>query len=90
MEYIIKAKQPSGNEFEVIKKIIIDPPSGTNYTDMEWDSRTGLVTGKINGDEKRVIIPYEEGIPNSGLGTLPPAAIETEGIQSMEFNYRFY
>lgn len=89
MEYIIEAKQPGG-EFKVVKKITIKPPDGTNYTDMEWDSRTGLVTGRINGDEKRVIIPYEEVIPNSGLGALPPAAIKTEGIQSMEFNYRFY
>ena len=77
-------------EFEVV---IPDNNGVPLYTDLQWDSRTGLVTGARNA--KRV--PLET--KGNTVGTIDPSAfIPTSGsgaltgtnIISMDYNYWYY
>jgi hypothetical protein len=66
--------------------IEIDVPDGTIYHDVEWDSKTGLVTAKVNESLNRTVIPYR----GNGCGKLEPEAFEAEGILDMKYNYWYY
>lgn len=59
-----------------------------NYTDYQWDSKTGLVTAVDLNDanRKRVIIPYT----GNGVGTLEPGPFEAIGITKMDYNFWYY
>ena len=66
--------------------IEIDVPSDTTYHDVQWDSKTGLVTAFVNNSLTRTVIPYR----GNGCGKLEPAEFETEGFLDMKYNYWYY
>lgn len=43
----------------VIAQIAITPEDNVFYEDIQWDSKTGLVTAKVNNSNIRTPIPYE-------------------------------
>ena len=61
--------------------ITITVPDGQKYSNIQWDSQTGLVTAEINGI--RQLIPYD----GLGCGKLEPAPFEAEGIIDMKYSY---
>lgn len=57
------------------------------YEDYQWDSRTGLVTAKLKGETKRVVLPYS----GNGIVALQPG-IEPEKsntISSLDYDYLY-
>ena len=80
-EQTYKIKQNGEEIFSITVKF----PSGATYTDIQWDSKTGLVTAKKNGTE---IVPLE--YTGNGLGTIKPGPYETEKILQMEHHYWYY
>lgn len=71
---------------EVVMSITITPPKGVTYTNIEWDSRTGLVTANVDGSEQRKPINYT----GQSYGTLQPEPFEAENIYHMSYNYWYY
>ena len=71
---------------EVVMAITITLPPNTTYTNIEWDSRTGLVTANVNGEKTRRAIPYT----GTSYGTLQPGPFEAENIYHMSYNYWYY
>lgn len=69
---------------------ITDPTASANentistYSEIQWDSKTGMVTAKVNG--VRTPIPYV----GKSYGTLQPAPFEVENIYAMDYNYWYY
>lgn len=68
-----------------IFSITVNFPEGATYTDIEWDSKTGLVTAKKNGGSR---VPLE--YTGNALGTIEPGPYETEKILQMEHYYWYY
>lgn len=85
--YEIKTKQADGT-WEVYRSIGIDTSLYTDYTDFQWDSRTGLVSA-LDANGNRVVIPHTEGGKGS-LGTISPGPIQTTGIEFLEYNYIYF
>lgn len=83
-DYTIQQKDESGNYVDVMK-ITITEPAGVVYSNIEWDSRTGIVTARVNGSE-RTPIPYT-GV---ALGKLKPGPFVATNIVKMEYNYWYY
>ena len=69
---------------KTILSITIDPPTGTNYTNLQWDSKTGLVTAIVDG--KRKPIPYT----GKSYGTINPGAFTAENLSNISFHYWYY
>lgn len=69
-----------------IMEITIVQPDDVKYTNIQWDSNTGLVTANINGSEVRSPIPYT-GV---GCGKIEPGPFETKGIYYMDYNFWYY
>jgi hypothetical protein len=70
-----------------ILSITIDQPTGVEYSDMQWDSRTGLVTAKINGGERKAI-----QYTGNSLGAIPPDpnGFTAENVTGISFRYWYY
>ena len=71
---------------KTVMQITISQPDGTKYTNIQWDSKTGLVTANVNGSEIRTPIPYT-GV---GCGKIEPGPFETRGIYYMDYNLWYY
>lgn len=69
-----------------VMSITITVPDNTTYDDIQWDSKTGLVTAKVNGASNRTLIPFT-GV---SLGALEPEPYTTENITSMKHHYWYY
>jgi hypothetical protein len=78
------------NEKTVYSITITDPTASEDkttiptYSEIQWDSKTGMVTAKVNG--ARTAIPYI----GKSYGTLQPAPFEVENIYAIEYNYCYY
>lgn len=68
---------------KVVFSFTVNIPNN-QYTNLKWDSRTGLVTALYQG--KRV--PLETS--GNTFGTLNPVAFTAENITSMDYNYWYY
>jgi hypothetical protein len=66
-------------------KITITEPPGVIYSNIVWDSRTGLVTAKVNGSDPEPI-PYT----GEALGKLKPGQFVANNITTMDYNYWYY
>lgn len=72
---------------EVVLSITLSVEDGAAYYDIQWDSKTGLVTAKLQPtDEKRVPIPFV----GKSVGKINPAPFSTENIQEIKYNYVYY
>lgn len=69
-----------------VLEITIKQPEDTVYTNIQWDSKTGLVTANVNGDSKRVPIHYT----GTSYGVLQPGPFEAENVYKMDYNYWYY
>ena len=69
---------------KTILSITIEKPDNVEYTDIQWDSKTGLVTAIINGE--RVPIPYSGG----SAGAISPENFQAENFTGISFNYWYY
>ena len=71
-----------------ILKIEIEQPNDVEYTDIQWDSRTGLVTAKVNNSEARKAIQYT----GNSLGAIPPDpnGFTAENVTGISFRYWYY
>lgn len=69
-----------------ILTITITEPEGKTYSDIQWDSKTGLVTAIIDSDTERKPIPYI----GKSYGTIQPGPFEAENIYSIKYNYQYY
>jgi hypothetical protein len=69
-----------------ILSITVDQPADVEYSNMQWDSRTGLVTAEING--KRQAIQYT----GNSLGAIPPDpnGFTAENVTGISFRYWYY
>lgn len=70
-------------KFIKVLEITIEQPDGVKYSNIQWDSKTGLVTANINGSEKREAIPYT----GRGLGKIAPGPFRTSGVAVMNYHY---
>lgn len=61
-----------------------DKTTTPTYSEIQWDSKTGMVTAKVKG--VRTPIPYI----GKSYGTLQPAPFEVENIYAIEYNYQYY
>ena len=68
-----------------VLSITIDDPGGV-YRDIQWDSRTGLVTAVIGTNSERIPIPYT----GNACGKLSPEAFTATNIYAMDYNYWYY
>ena len=66
-------------------EIIIEQPSDKTYTNIQWDSKTGLVTAEIDG-ESRTPIPFK-GV---SYGYLEPGPFEARNIYYIDYYYWYY
>jgi hypothetical protein len=71
-------------------EITVTIPSGVSYSNFEWDSRTGIVSG-LNGDKKLTLLPYT-GNP---CGTIPVTTSDTQhniniGGAKLLYHYWYY
>lgn len=69
---------------KTILSITIDPPAGVTYSDIQWDSKTGLVTALT--DTGRKPIPYT----GTSYGTIEPKAFEASNFTNISFRYWYY
>lgn len=71
-------------EGKEVMSITITQPNGVTYTNIQWDSKTGIVSAEINGERKP--------IPFSGIscGKLQPLSFSAEGISEIKFHYWYY
>lgn len=69
-----------------ILSITVEQPEEVEYSDIQWDSRTGLVTAEING--KRQAIQYT----GNSLGAIPPDpnGFTAENVTGISFRYWYY
>ena len=74
-EYFIK--QGEGKNEKTVMKITITQPAGVTYSDIIWDSKTGMVSAIINGVRKP--IPFE----GQSYGKLDPAGFTAHGFQAI-------
>ena len=59
----------------------------TAYYDIQWDSKTGLVTAKLQPtSQERVPIPFQ----GKSVGKINPGPFSTENIQEIKYNYVYY
>ena len=78
--YIIK------QENNIVMQITITFQDTETYENIQWDSRTGLVSANINGSSERKLIPFK-GI---SYGSLQPGPFEAIGISDIQYNYWYY
>lgn len=71
---------------KTVLAITITEPEGVSYTEIQWDSKTGLVTAKVNGKTAREPIPYT----GKGCGCIEPGPFEGENIYAIDYNYWYY
>ena len=71
------------DEKEILKVTVTFDPS-ILYQDIIWDSKTGLVTAKVDG--KRVVLPHT----GKSCGTIAPGTFETEGLSPNDMNYHYW
>lgn len=83
--YTFKQKDEDGKD-EVVASIKITEPKGKVYTNIIWDSKTGLVTANENGSKNRIIIPHE----GNALVKLKPAPFTAEGVYAIDYNFWYY
>lgn len=81
LQKIYKIKQNGVEIFSITVKF----PSGAAYTDIQWDSKTGLVTAKKDSLDR---VPLE--YTGNALGTIEPGLYVTEGIYEMDHHYWYY
>ena len=81
IEETYKIKQNGIEIFSITVKF----PSNAIYTDVQWDSKTGLVTAIKNGAER---VPLE--YTGNALGTIDPGPYQTEKISQMDHYFWYY
>lgn len=69
---------------QTILSITVEQPAGKNYSNMQWDSKTGLVTAVIDG--KRKPIPYS----GNSIGTIQPEDFTATNMTGISFRYWYY
>lgn len=77
-----------GNNQPVYKELFnftIDVSNPEDYSDYEWDSKTGLVTA-LDSNGNRVVLPTT----GNTIGRIPPCEFKTEGLISIDYNYQYY
>ena len=65
--------------------ITVTAPDEHSYTDLEWNSKTGLVTAK-DENGKTVVLEATGDI----VAKIPPKEFSTENISSVDYNIWFY
>lgn len=74
-------KQNNQTLFEITVKA---PDDNEVYSNIKWDSETGLVTA-TKSDGKKVVLEYE----GNGVGKIPPGPITTTNISSVDYRYSY-
>lgn len=69
---------------EEVMSITITQPDDVVYQNIQWDSKTGMVSAEIDG--KRKPIPFT----GKSCGKLMPAGFVAEGFRNIQFNYWYY
>lgn len=69
---------------EAILSVVVTFDSSKLYTDITWDSKTGLITALVDGE--RVVLPHT----GNSCGTIAPGTFETEGLSPNDMNYHYW
>lgn len=71
---------------QVVMSITITQPKGVKYTNIQWDSKTGVVTANVNNSNKRIPIPFI----GEASGRISPGPFQTDGIYNINYHYWYY
>ena len=69
---------------QTLFEITVKAPDEYSYSNLKWDSETGLVTA-TRGDGKKVVLECE----GNSVGKIPPGPITTTNIKSVNYRYNY-
>lgn len=70
-----------------IAQITIEQPDGVTYSDITWDSSTGLVTAKIKKGNGPVEGPFPIPYKGKGIVQIPPEPFVLENFYDINYNF---